>query len=150
MAIPLVIQDMFAIVKRQYPDEARCKHMYNVIRWIITWRDRTLPNSCRLDVLFPQRADIMCLCPFLQEHAADMDELFRLAGYISPPPPAIRAADVQRRFAPVHPQPEVNTPVAPPPRNNNTGGSGTLEINAEGFQSIVINFGNGKKIVLHV
>jgi hypothetical protein len=154
MAIPTVIQDMFAIVKRQYTDTKHREYMYNVVRLMICFRDRNVPNSCRLDVLFAQRdklksqLELVLQCP-AYSLADSIDEVFRLGGYISPPQPAFNTPLVPRH-APVHPEPcdrtvQSRSVVDVPSRHLRS-----LEIDAEGFETVVIHFGNGKKVVLHV
>jgi hypothetical protein len=148
MAIPVVIQDMFPIIKRSYPDLYQRNNMYNVVRCIIAYRDRNVSNSCRLDVLFAQRDRLKSVIgQSVPEVGHAIDEVFRLAGYISPPMPAIETPPFRYAYAPVHPEPErtAESNVVNVPRELRS-----LEIHAEGFDSVIIHFGNGKKVVVQV
>lgn len=142
---PLYIQNMFAVVDNKVNDVTHRRVLYSIIRDCIEFRNRRLPDSCNMDVIFNNRKQLENeWCRWTDRDVALFDELFTLSGHLlpttSPSPTSVCQPPPSRQASIASVNQEVNT--------IQTQMSNELVIDAQGFKTIVINFGNGKKIVI--
>jgi len=111
---------MFEVVANGVEDIHERTRLYEIIRAMIAHRNRERPDSMNMDIMYAHRHELVD--KGLCEE--DILDVFKLSGHH-------------------HHRSEAFGESRPRPQD-------TLQIDATGFSTIVINMGNGKKVVLHV
>lgn len=160
---PLKIQNMFGLAAKRCTDPAKREVLYSTIRDMIMNRDTSLPNNTDMDTLFKQREQLKATIKRIhnvpgldQENADHVDEIFKLSGHLNPTvcksresrAPALIKKDVPPMD--IDSMPSVKQPSVKQPSVKQCAKPNVLEIQAEGFDSIVICLPNGKKLTIKV
>lgn len=117
------IQEMFAMVANKVDDQKKRNEMYKIIKYIINNRNRNVPDSCNLDVVFSQYNRFHS---HLKKHEQTLlHNLFVMSGHI------------QER--------DVNDV-----GKGGDGDDGVIVIDATSFNKVVIMVKGGKKITIEV
>ena len=155
-ARPQKLEEMFSIVAQQVKDKYKRRIMYETIRDMLYCRRREVPNSTHIARLYDDREFLkqqfdLSYCS--DECVESIDEIFKMAGFGLMPVPAPAPATPAPAPAPAPATPAIpaTVPLVPVVQAQMvTPLVRTLEISAEGYQTVVIHVDNGKKIVLHI
>jgi hypothetical protein len=154
---------MFQVVDRVVSDKPKRRALHAVIRDCIEFRNRRLRDSCKMDVIFANIDELKSVIRkggwWTDKEFQLLDEIFTISGHLGQQQPS--SPQVSSTVYSAHSPQTMHSVYSPEtPETVHSANSSTpaysatsreeLTINAEGFKTIVINMGNGKRVVFHV